>query len=1059
MRVKSKYSILEEKYPEVLKGIDSLISKAKLKDRVQSISTNEDDAELLNKAYEVVEFEIIKLWDKQTEKEFTLFCSIFLDISTLLPLPVDKYDRVVFIFKAIALGYLGEGWQIARRFLIENEDEILKQNISDIWNERLIDKIFQSLFFTIRKKNWHDLKIASMSIEDLRKEQATFEEKYINSVTEENKKAIALEIGSLYHLGKFVELLSVYLIDGTPNDIKEQLELHLEYGQKYSEKSGNLELNLIFQYFRPFAIKIISNSIWTVAKRVNNRVTSYVKHITKSNKPIFELLYPQREAILGQGLLDLAHKAVVVNLPTSSGKTVIAEFRILQALNQSSDQNGWVVYTVPTKALVNQIALTLQRDLGVAPLSLKIEKLSGALELDAYEEALLSSTEKKFDILVTTYEKLHMLVRQGIEEKLSNRPLSLVVVDEAHNIEEKTRGIGLELLLSTIKKDCSSANFLLLTPEIKNSAEVAKWLDEESSKSISIGLDWWQPNERVVGAVYPKGERRKIKTFFKPLLTVKNTIAFNQDILVNDFQNAEYSFSQLKNNKSNLGAIISSKLQSNETVLVIADSPTSCANIADKINNILSDDFVKKSEVQLVKKFVATELGEEFPLVKYLDKGLGLHSTALPEEIRFLVEDLMSSGKLRIMVATTTIAQGINFPVSTIIMTSYNYRDKTGTYKMPTKDFWNLVGRAGRMDQKSLGLVGITLSEQRLSSELADLSNYLQSAATDLASVLVKMVTDAMQVGDDFKLSQFFYRPEWSSFLQYLLHLFKQADDLKKFVAEIELTLRRTFGFNQLNENQKQFITEKVKEYATSMKKNYASLSDMTGFSMETIRQTIAQLKSEGFSQEDWNGKLLFTQQNNTLRKLIGIMLNAPEIKDQLSDIEVAGETITKSTLAKLISEWVSGKEIKEIAKKHFGGDGEDEIGKCTRAIYSRLVNSASWGLAALQKLPENGLNIDKLSEEEKRTFLNLPSMIYYGVNTDEAVLLRKQNVPRMVAANLGNELKNKFGNEYFKKSSSEIINWLNSLSSSNWQSALPKGKPITGEEYKAVWKKLAGID
>ena len=47
----------------------------------------------------------------------------------------------------------------------------------------------------------------------------------------------------------------------------------------------------------------------------------------------------------------------------ASGKTLIAEFRILQALNQFSDDNGWVVYVAPTRALVNQIASRLKRDL------------------------------------------------------------------------------------------------------------------------------------------------------------------------------------------------------------------------------------------------------------------------------------------------------------------------------------------------------------------------------------------------------------------------------------------------------------------------------------------------------------------------------------------------------------------------------------------------------------------------------------------------------------------------------------------------------------------------
>ena len=53
---------------------------------------------------------------------------------------------------------------------------------------------------------------------------------------------------------------------------------------------------------------------------------------------------------------------------------------------------------VPTRALVNQITNRLRRDLGNEPLNLKIEKMSGALEIDFFEEKLIE--EKAFDILV-----------------------------------------------------------------------------------------------------------------------------------------------------------------------------------------------------------------------------------------------------------------------------------------------------------------------------------------------------------------------------------------------------------------------------------------------------------------------------------------------------------------------------------------------------------------------------------------------------------------------------------------------------------------------------------
>ena len=150
-------------------------------------------------------------------------------------------------------------------------------------------------------------------------------------------------------------------------------------------------MNLILRFVQPTLVKMIDNSIWRIGQSINSRVTKFLEVITKADKPVIELLYPQRRALLEKGLLDVAQKAVVVNMPTSSGKTLLAEFRILLALNQFSDDKGWVAYVAPTKALVNQITTRLRKDFSPSPLNLRVESLSGALEFDAFENELLIS--------------------------------------------------------------------------------------------------------------------------------------------------------------------------------------------------------------------------------------------------------------------------------------------------------------------------------------------------------------------------------------------------------------------------------------------------------------------------------------------------------------------------------------------------------------------------------------------------------------------------------------------------------------------------------------------
>ena len=77
---------------------------------------------------------------------------------------------------------------------------------------------------------------------------------------------------------------------------------------------------------------------------------------------------------------------------------------------------------------------------------------------------------------------------EGGEEAVG-RPLTVVVVDEAHGIGATGRGLKLEVMLATINRECHHAQFLLLTPFIRNAAEVSRWLAPESNKNIVLGLD------------------------------------------------------------------------------------------------------------------------------------------------------------------------------------------------------------------------------------------------------------------------------------------------------------------------------------------------------------------------------------------------------------------------------------------------------------------------------------------------------------------------------------------------------------------------------------------
>ncbi|MBP9017523.1 MAG: DEAD/DEAH box helicase [Paludibacteraceae bacterium] len=1052
-----KYQLLENFYPDLLSGITDIIQKGKIASRFPYIEMKEDEISILIKAKELSELKIIELWNNQDTEEFRALCSIYFDIATLLDKDFEfkNEEEIYELIKIISFGYLGEHNHFVKNYLISKKELIENISVPEQWNSRLLVTIFKGIVCLVAKHSWKDIDNAVILINQLRKEQKDFESKFLNTVNEDSRPYGSAELVSLYHFAKTVEILGQYLLEGRVNgnefDIENKIKYHLSVAKEFANASANIVLEMLYKYFEAFSIKLISNTIWYTLSGVNHWVSEFNKFITRrENHAIYELLYPQKESILKGELLNLAHKSLVISLPTSSGKTLIAEYKILQALNNFKQRGGWVAYIVPTKALVNQIYLRLNQDF--SSIGLKIEKASGVAEIDGFESYLIENkgNDTDFDVLVTTYEKLNLLIRQGLGTT-KERPLVLTIVDEAHNLEEKQRGLNLEMLLATIKNDCSEVNFVLLTPDVPNAQEIAQWLGGERGKPINIQLDWWQPNERIIGALRADGRGNNFNINLQTLNTIKGTYKISEKIPIIRNENSTVNKSDIKKSKIKLVKYVSSHILDNKSpIIILASEIDETYEIANYLFENINNNYSPDEDIELLKKFVQTELGDDFPLVKYLNKRIAIHSSALPDEIRQLIELLMVEGKLQVLIATTTIAQGINFPVSAVIMGSYNY---PFIGPMPTRDFWNLAGRVGRVGQKSMGWVGIACKNE---NDLRQIAEYVEEASKNLLSQLESAIEVAMNnENEDF--SRWLYLDErWSALLQYISHLRLQINDLDLFINRLEEKLNATLGFRQISNSKKRFLISKLRMYAQNLSLDDAKRADSTGFSTISIRQMIARLSSSNISPHDWQKSQLFSEQNQTMKKLVGIMLNTYEIRKSLEEIKVGDNVLDKTSISRLIINWVNGENISQIAGNIFPNEEPIKaIEKTTKAIYKVIANMASWGIAALQKMPTSGIDWDYLSDVEKKKMMNISAYLLYGVNTDEGVLMRKANVPRSIANKIGELYKQEKGNDIYTVRTSEVNDWLREKTINTWDQCVPANSRLNGEEYFKIWKKL----
>lgn len=966
--------------------------------------------------------------------------------------PLDAVEAGDWLLRLSCMALFADRGADMRRILIEEGIPELPLNHKD-WGCRVWAMLLDTWLRLVRKRGWEDLDRVQDNVALLREQQRACEPIFLEGLERSSKRGPAWTLVAEYHLAKAAEILATFAGQGTgPDghyDIRQQLEAQFDRALRACAHGGLIDLEVKVRLLSRAALVLIINSIWTVTRAVNSRVSIFVKDVISRSRrrPIFEMLPPQRRTLREEGLLGSGHRAVVVSLPTSSGKTMIAEFRMLQALNQFDQERGWVAYLAPTRALVRQLAMRIRRDF--TPLGVKTELVSPALEVDGVEAAMLrdGNEERQFRVLVTTPEKLDLMLRGGWEKEIG-RPLTLVVVDEAHNIASPSRGIKLELLLATINRECMHAQFLLLTPFIQNASQIAGWLSPDSHKSVEMSIDW-TPNDRVVVMAEPKKGRRRgdFKVQLSTVHTTKETLEVPEQMMLPENRPLGLSWSQGKAQGA-LAAATAQQLRGRGTVVVLSDKPKNAWLLASRFKVEKNRRASLSPEIEAVKVFLAEEFGSDFALIELLDYGVGVHHAGMSDEAKVLVEWLTENAHLDLLVATTTIAQGVNFPVSGVVLASHQYPYGVD---MPPEDFWNIAGRAGRVDQGDLGIVALAAGT---SEKRQKLNTYVAQNIGVLNSTLIEMVKQAHREGDLMSLERLSWKPEWSAFLQYLAHTYRQIGD-QRFALEVEQVLRGTLGFQELRQSHPTLATsfvQGVRRYGEGLAGQPLGLVDSTGFSLETVKGTLARIAESQLHEEAWTDRL-FDRPRPHLGKMMGILLQVPELGGNLNDV-LGGRQPDGDRLANIVCDWVQGRSLPELAIDYFkvtgkGGnvDPTGTMTKACRGLFGRLTQTASWGLAALQTLTFKD-GFDSLNDSEQSSLRNLPARVYYGVNTDEALALRLVGVPRTAAGALAEVL-----GVAKETSLSEVRELLHSRGEAPWREAMG----ALGPTYRTVWAVVDG--
>lgn len=386
------------------------------------------------------------------------------------------------------------------------------------------------------------------------------------------------------------------------------------------------------------------------------------------------------------------HDDLVVSLPTSAGKTRIAELCILRTLAA----NKRVVFITPLRALSAQTEAGLQRSFG--PLGKTISALYGSIGVTGFDQDAIRTRH----IVVATPEKLDFALRN--DPSLLD-DVGLLVFDEGHMIGVDEREVRYEVQIQRLlrRADAQTRRIVCLSailPDGQELEDFANWLCRDSGGDVIRST--WRPTRLRFGEVVWNNGSARLN------LRVNDEQPFVPRFLTGFVPPIGRRKKLFPNDLGELCLATAWRLVGDgQSVLIFCPVRAHVEPFADRIvelnkrGALRSLLAVPEAELAIALALGAEWLGVDHPILKCLKLGIAIHHGALPTAYRKEIERLLRDNVLKVTISSPTLAQGLNLSATVVVMHSL-FRNRE---RIPVSEFKNVIGRAGRAYVDVEGLV------------------------------------------------------------------------------------------------------------------------------------------------------------------------------------------------------------------------------------------------------------------------------------------------------------------------------------------------------------------
>ena len=356
-----------------------------------------------------------------------------------------------------------------------------------------------------------------------------------------------------------------------------------------------------------------------------------------------EMYPPQIEAIPAA----LSGRNLVAAVPTASGKSMIG---FVPALNMILRRGSKVLYIVPLKALAAEKRDDLAK---FTPLGFRVVMATGDPDRD--------DDVTGADVVIATSEKADSMIRHGNPWV---RNLGLVIADEVHMIHDPGRGPTLEVALTKLIRRNPGMQVIALSATISNAEDLARWLNAELVRSD------WRPTK------------------------LKEGVYFNGEIVF-----ADASTREVPEEKDEIWALVKQIVEEGGQCLIFVNARRSTEAVASRLApkmKALAGGQVDSADLTLLAGGIeTTAVGQK--LASCVACGVAFHHAGLDYNQRRTVEEGFRLRNIKCIVATPTLAAGINLPARRVIVRdTTRFEANAGTVPISVMEVKQMCGRAGR---------------------------------------------------------------------------------------------------------------------------------------------------------------------------------------------------------------------------------------------------------------------------------------------------------------------------------------------------------------------------